>query len=215
MLAAAHGGTHRVSQHTLYGRVLFLQILHNARIGAAAARARHEVIHLAIEVAPDLRAGGLVVGQRVRGVVELPQRDRAGDRRAQKVGLCFRAKHAALSGRVDDLRAKRPHQGLLLLAELCRHHEDHPVAPVQRREGDAQAGIARSGLHDGAAGPDESVPLRLIQHIPANAILHAARRVHQLQLGVQVHTFRQIEVVQLYQRRVADHFLGGLIECHN
>ena len=62
---------------------------------------------------------------------------------------------------------------------------------------------------------DDGACNTVFDHVFADAILHAARRVHQLQLGVQVYPLREVEVVQLHQRRVADHLLGGIIERHD
>ena len=73
MRAAAHGGAYGVGQNTLNAGVLFLQVFHDAGVGAAAARTGDKVVNLPVQVAPDLRTRGLVVGQRVCRVVERPQ----------------------------------------------------------------------------------------------------------------------------------------------
>ena len=90
--------------------------------------------------------------QRIRRVVKLFQRNRAGNGVSQQTSLFFRAQHPLFSRRVDDFRPQRPHENLFLFGKLGRHDENNPIPPIQRSERDSQTGVAGGSFDDRAAG---------------------------------------------------------------
>ena len=50
MLSTAHRRANRISQNALYLRILLLEILHNAGIGAAAASSGNQEVNLSVQI---------------------------------------------------------------------------------------------------------------------------------------------------------------------
>src|SRR5260370_8705814 len=107
-------------------RVLLREEARAAHDRAGGAHARDEMGDPALGVAPDLRAGGLVVHQRVIGIGELVEH-RALALAHHSLGEVARRLHAAFLGRQDDLRAERGHR----LAPLHRWRLWHAPPPAQ------------------------------------------------------------------------------------
>ncbi len=152
-------GEHRafgVGADDLHIRVLRLQVPRDAGDGAAGADAGHEVRDPTRGLPPDLRAGGPFVLRRIRGVRVLVRAERAGRLARQTVGhrvvrVGVVGRHG--SGTHDHVGAVRAQQRDLLLAHLVGHHEDAVVAAPCGDDRETHTGVARRGLHDGAAGP--------------------------------------------------------------
>ncbi len=139
-----------------------LEVPAGARDRAAGADPGDEVRHAAVGVGPDLGARGLVVRRRavrVRVLVRLP---RARDLADQPVGdrvVGVRVVGGHSGRRHDDARAVRAQHVALVLAHLVGADEDAVVPLALRDEREADARVARRGLHDRAArrsSPDAS-----------------------------------------------------------
>ena len=204
MLAAAHGGTHRVGEDAADAGPSRLEVARDAGVGAARARARDEVVDVAVEVVPDLRAGRSIVRLGVGLVLELPEGDGVGNLCQELLGLRGCAEHAIGARRVDDLRTQGAHEGLLLLRELLGDDEDHVVALADGRERDAEPHVARRPLHDRGAGGEKPVLLRLLDHEDARSVLDRAGGVPELELGEEPHVLGRANVVETDERGVAD-----------
>ena len=175
--------------------------------GPARARACDERVDLSVHVAPDLRPRRLVVGARVRRVVELPEDDRAGRRCGDFVRRLLREEHSARARRAHDFRAERPEERNLLAGELVGDHKDDAVAAPQRGERDADAGVAGRALDDGSAFLQGASPLGVVDHGASDAVLHAAARIRKLQLRVELRPLGDVEASDPHQRSVADELL--------
>ena len=185
----------------------FFSLRYDAAEGSARARARDERVDLPVHVAPDLRPRRLVVGARVRRVVELPEDDRAGRRCGDFVRRLLREEHPVGARRAHDFRAERPEERNLLAGELVGDHKDDAVAASQRGERDADAGVAGRALDDGSAFLQGASPLGVVDHGASDAVLHAAARVREFQLRVELRAFGNVETTDPHQRSVADELL--------
>ena len=133
-------------QHLDVG-VALLQEAADAEQGARGAQAGHEVGDLGT-VAPDLRAGPLVVGLRVGRVGVLVEEGPLGMLLGELPGPAHRAVGTLLAGRVDDLGAPDLEQ----LPPLGRHvggqHHLQVVALHLADQGHPDAGVARGRLDE-------------------------------------------------------------------
>ena len=204
VFAAAHGRADGVCQHALDVRVLFLEVLEDSRIRAAATCARHHVIYVSVQVVVNFGTSGFVMGKRVRHVAELPERNGARDLRQELFGLLFGAEHSLFARGVDELRPEGAQERLLFLRELGGHHEYHADAAVECREGDAKAGVACGSFNDGSARLERSICESIIYHVKASAVLHAARGVPEFEFSKQVYAFGEPDMVKLYKRSLPD-----------
>ena len=164
--------------------LLLLEEAGGARNGTAGANAGHDEVDSAFGVRPDLGAGGLVVGLRVRGVHELSCHDGTRGLLAKLLGLGDGALHAVLARRKDDLRAVGRGELAALDGHGLGHDEDHLVAARGCKHGKANAGVARRGLDHGAARLETTVLLGCVEHCAGNAVLDGAAGVGGLVLAV-------------------------------
>ena len=143
-------------------------------------------VELAAGLLPDLGRGDVVVRLRVRHVRVLvgleAARDLLGEPRRDGV---VRLRRVVVDrGRRDhDLGAVRAEHRDLLLAHLVGHDEDAAVALAGRRDGEADAGVARGRLDDRPARLELPLALGLLDHREADPVLHRAARVQVLELG--------------------------------
>ncbi len=182
-LARQDLGLGRLDGDALDGGLLLLQELGRAGDGAAGADARDHKVDGALGVTPDLGAGGLVVGARVRGVHELARDDGARRLGVQLVGLGDGALHALGAGGEHDLRAVGRGELAALHGHGLGHHEDHLVAARGGEHGKANAGVAARGLDHGAAGLEGAVLLGRVEHGLGDAVLYGAAGVGGLVLA--------------------------------
>ena len=134
--------------------------------------------------APDLGAGGLVVGARVVRVgvlVGLPGARLRGEPVADVV-VGVRVLRGDGGRADDDLGAVRLEHVALVLADLVRADEDALVALGLGHHGQADAGVAGGRLDDGAAGLELAGRLRRLDHPGGDPVLHGAARVEVLDL---------------------------------
>ena len=175
--------------------------------GPARARACDERVDLSVHVAPDLRTSRLVVGARIGRIVELPEDDRSWRRGSDLVSRLLREEHSARARRADDFRAKRLEECDLFAGELVRHDKHDAIAASERRERDADAGVAGRALDDSAAFLKDAAPLGVVDHGASDAVLDAAARIRKLQLRVELRALGNVETADPHQRGVADEFL--------
>ena len=124
--------------------------------------------------------------------------------RQEFFGLLFGAEHAFFTRGVDEFCAEGAHERLLFLRELGGHHEYDADAAVERCKSDAEARIACGGFDNGSARFQEALFNRVVHHVKAGAVLHAARGVPKLQFGKQVYAFGESHVRKLYKRSLPD-----------
>ena len=113
--------------------------------------------------------------------------------------------------RDHDLGAVRAEHRDLLLAHLVGHDEDAAVALAGRRDGEADAGVARGRLDDRPAGLELPLALGLLDHREADPVLDRAARVEVLELGEDPGVARRGEPVEPHDRRAADEVEDGRI----
>ncbi|MNQ96002.1 hypothetical protein D3C85_1115900 [compost metagenome] len=133
----------RLQAYHLHRRVLLLEVAGDPHDGARGAHGRDEVSDCPLALAPDLGAGGEVVGIRVGRVVELIEHQplAAGLHGQRQIPRFF---HAVFHQ--HQLGAIGLHGIAPLLAHGARHDEPHSVPPGRRHHGQRYAGIARGGL---------------------------------------------------------------------
>jgi hypothetical protein len=142
----------------------------------------------------------------VRLVSVLVRLERAGDLLGEAVGhavVRLRRLGRHLGGRHDHLGAVGAQQVDLLLRHLVGHHRDHPVAPERGSDGESGARVAAGGLHDRAAGLQQSVALGRVDQRDGGAVLDRAARVERLDLRNELRPQVLAEPRQPYERRLA------------
>ena len=182
-------------------------------MSAAGADARHEDVHAAVGVVPDLRAGGLDVGLGVGGVHELAGDEGVGNLFCQLVGLGDGTLHALGALAQHQLCAVSLHQLAALDAHGLRHDDDDAVTLGGSYGGQTDAGVAGGGLNDDGTGLEFAGGLGVVDHLLGDTVLDGTGRVEIFQLGqnggLQVLLF--LDVGQLQQRSVADQLICGRV----
>ena len=166
----------------------------------------------ALCVAPDFRAGALIVRQGIVGVGELVEDDPPAFV-AHPVGGVDRRFHAAGLRCQHDFRAKGVHDLAPLHAHMFRHHQHHFVAAHRRRHRQGDAGIAAGCLDQGVARFDLAARFRPPDHEQRRPILDRASRVVAFQFDQHDVAGIAWQSFQLNQRRIADKFLDALKHC--
>ena len=212
--SVSSGGRRRLHAHDADIRALLLEEAARTGQGAAGADARHEHVHLAFGILPDLGAGGAVMGAGVGRVFKLAQHQRAGDLPRQRFRPVHGALHAGRAGRQNDLCAVGRQQLAALHAHGLGHDEHGAVASGRRHGGQADAGVARGGLDNGRAGLKNAPLLRVEDHAQGDAVLGAAGGFCRSSLArsraERPRFFRVI--LQSHQRRAADELRHILID---
>eukprot|EP00315_Gephyrocapsa_oceanica_P036454 CAMPEP_0185440860 /NCGR_PEP_ID=MMETSP1365-20130426/40999_1 /TAXON_ID=38817 /ORGANISM="Gephyrocapsa oceanica, Strain RCC1303" /LENGTH=427 /DNA_ID=CAMNT_0028046285 /DNA_START=180 /DNA_END=1464 /DNA_ORIENTATION=- len=192
----------RADQHTRLGGLdaddaarglLRLEVLARPVERASRPRARHEAVHLAVGLLPDLRAGASQVRERVVFRVELRGGpvvrvllDELGrvpnqvlDRLREVVLHHRREVHVAPKLAYEDVA--------LVHAWDLRHHDDALVALGGRHHRQPDAGVARRGLDNGGTRRvDIAALLRLFDHRECDPVLDRAARVLHLELEIHL-----------------------------
>ena len=181
--AGEDGGLSRLHRHHADGGVLLLQIAARASDGAAGTHSRHQHVHAAVGVPPQLGTGGLVVGPGVGGVVELVGHPRAWGALQQLLRPLNGAAHTPGPFGEHQLRPQSGQQAAPLLTHGLRHGEHHPVAPLAADVGQGHAGVAAGGLHNHRAGLEQAPLLGVQNHVKACPVLGGGQGVKALQLG--------------------------------
>ena len=84
----------------------------------------------------------------------------------------------ALFGRCkNQLGAKRSDDLFPLLAHIFRHDYNNAVAFLDAGQGQANAGVARGGLHYGHPGLQSASFLRLLDHVEGYPVFYATARI--------------------------------------
>ena len=198
-------------------RVPFLQVVSHSADGPAGAHPAHEVGDLAIRVPPDLRSGRLIMGSRIRLVGILIRQDRVRGLamnafRDPVVGLRMVRRHGRR--RHDDASSQGLQEIDFLSAHLVRHREHRPVPLDRRDHGKAQPGVPARRLDDRSTGPQGPLRLRVLDHLLADAVLHAPSGIHHLELRQDetLHTVHDLR--QLDEGRVPDGLQNARIVPH-
>ncbi|MNE05037.1 hypothetical protein D3C80_975890 [compost metagenome] len=168
----------------------------------------------ALGLAPDLRAGALVVGQRVVQVAELVEH-LAAPFALHLQRHVTSALHTLGLAHQHQLGAVGAHRRLALGAHVVRHDQDHAVTLDRRGHGQGDAGVAGGGLDQRIAGADVAAQFGVADHRQRRPILHRAGRIVALQLDQQgVGGFAR-QALQAHQRGVADAVgNGGKLHGH-
>ena len=195
----------------------FLEVAPNAADGAARARTRDEVRHLATSLLPDLRARGLVVRARVVGVGVLIGLPRTGDLASEAVAhRVVGARIFGIDGRgaLDHLGTVGAQDVLLVLGDLVRADEDTAVAALLGDDRQAYAGVAARRLDDRAARADEAIALGRLDHPRGNAVLHRTARIEVFHLGVNRTGDALGHAIEPHERGIADEIHDGVDDAH-
>ena len=195
-----------VGQHALHLGVLLLEIERHPRIGAAGARGRHPGIHLAGGLPPDLRAGAVEVGPAVGQVVELVGPHGPGD----FGGDAARQPHVVVGVAVGNgghrahLSPEAAQQANLLRRLGIGNHDQGLVAPGIAEVSQANACVAGSALHHGAAGLQQALLLRFQKNSQGRPVLDRAPGVHEFRLAEDFATRELTKAMQPDQGRLAN-----------
>ena len=107
--------------------------------------------HTLIRLLPQLRAGGLIVAQRIIGIVELIQHPAlaACRHRLRQIARPF---HSLLTRHQYQLCAIGTHRILPLLTHVVRHQQAHTIAFHRGDHRQRNAGVATGGFDQLIAG---------------------------------------------------------------
>src|SRR5207248_11354707 len=148
--------------------------------GAAGADAGDEVGDRAVGLRPDLRAGGVVVRQRVVDVGVLVGLPAAGPLGRQPVGdvvVGLRMFRRNRGRTYDDLGAVRLQHVDLVERDLVGADEHAAIAALLRDDREADARVAAGRFDDRAAGLELARRLRRVDHPLGDAVLHGTAGV--------------------------------------
>ena len=150
---------------------------------AAGAHAADKAVHLAAHLFPHFNGCGVVVVARIGLIVKLQRSERPGDCLAGFARSPDRAAHSFVLWRAHHLGSEAAHENALLFREALGHKQLYPVAPIDADQCEANAGIARGGLKNCAAGFEQPALFRIQNHTQRGAVLHAAAGIEKLKLG--------------------------------
>jgi len=122
----------------------------------------------------------------VGGVLKLLRHPGAGGLRHQLFGAGNRAVHAFFARCQLELRAVGQHQPAPLNAHAVGHDQHQRVTLDSCDHGQADAGIARGRLDDGATGLQRAGLFCRFDHAQGNAVLDGAARVAALGFDVDM-----------------------------
>ncbi len=196
----------RVGADHADGGVPLLEVAADAGDGAACADARDEVGEVTAGLAPDLRAGALVVGPGVHRVEVLVRLERVGYLARQAVGdgvVALGRVALDRGGRGHHLGAVGAKDRRLLRGDLVGHDEDAPVALDGGGHRQTDPGVAGGWLDDRAARLEPPLALGLLDHADADPVLDRTARVEHLQLRRDRRADAVGHGVEPHQRRVA------------
>ena len=206
-----------VGSHHPHVGVLRLEVIADARYGAARAHAAHQHVYLALELPPDFGAGGLEVGARVHGVEVLVGLEGPRDVAGQAVGhvvvaLLALAGHGG--GGRDHLGSVGFEERNLLLRDFVGHDEHALVAHDGRRNRQPGARVAGRRLDEGAPLLEQALLLGVLDHGDAYAVLHRVAGVEHLQLGEQGGLEAPVQPGQAHYGRVAYRIEYAIVDFH-
>ena len=163
-----------------------------------------------IGVRPDLLGRGAGVDGRVGRVLELLGHEEVALTLGDLLGLGDGPTHAVGTRGEDQLGAVAPQQHPSLLAHGLRHGEDAPVATGGAHHGQGDAGVATGRLDHGRARSEQPGFLGGIDHGHGDPVLHAARRVEELEFGHDRCPGVVPDVAETHERGPADQ-LGDVV----
>ncbi len=182
----------RFDCHDLDRRVLLLEEPAHAGDGPAGAEPGEEVADPPLGLLPDLRAGRLVVGPDVVGVLVLVGhgiaaallggRQRAGQGDGSVLGVVHRTE---IVGGLPHLGAQHPQHHLLLLRHSVGDGDRQPGPLQQGESGEGDGGVPRRGFHQFAPGQLTPRP-HPGQQVGGGPVLDGAVRIEPLELQVQL-----------------------------
>ena len=138
-----------------------------------------------LHLLPDLGAGGALVRERIRGIAELVDIERARDLRGESLRHVLIIIGMALGdvgARHANLGAQRLEMQYFFCRHLVRDDQQHAIAFGARDQGESEAGVACSRLDHGPAGFESTVLLGGSDHRQGDAVLDRAPWVLVLEL---------------------------------
>ena len=168
----------------------------------ASADARDDRVHPVREVGGDLLGGGADVDVDVSRVLELLRDPGARRLRLQLLGPGDGALHALLARGQVEAGAVGLHQVAAFDRHAFRHDQDQLVALHRGHHGQADAGVARGRLNDGATGLQVAIRFGSLDHGQRDAVLDGAAGVRAFGLDPNVGVGEQVGHPDV--RRAAD-----------
>eukprot|EP00906_Rhabdomonas_costata_P011343 RCo016111 len=157
--------------------------LRHAGDGSARADATHEDVCITTGRLPDLRSRRQLMDPGIGRVLELHRHEvLSGVRRHNLLGLRDRPLHPLRSLRQHQVRPEGLHDLPALNGHTLWDGQDALVTPSRGDEGQGDAGVARSWLHDSDPGPQKSTLLGVPHEGSAKSALHGVGRVPALHL---------------------------------
>ena len=178
--------------------------------GPPGAHARHQDVDPAVGVGPDLLGRGAHVDLGIGGVLELLGHVEVTVALDDLLGLGDGAPHAVGPGGEHQLGPVAAQQHPALLAHGLGHGEDALVAAGGAHHGEGDAGVTAGGLDHGGAGPQQTRLLGGVDHRHGDAVLDAAGRIEELELGGDPGTRTVGHVAQPDEGRATDQ-LGDVV----
>ena len=195
-----------------------LKVLTHAGDGAAGADTCHKDIYLPVGILPDFGAGGDPVDGGIGGVHKLAGNEAVRNFLCQLLSLGDGTLHTLGTFRQYQLRAVGLHELAALHAHGFGHDDDDAIAPGGGDGSQTDAGVAGGGFNDDAAGLQQTLLLRVVDHSLGDAVFHGACGVEVFQLGKDLRFQTQflLNVYQLQQGSLSDQLIGGCINLtHN
>eukprot|EP00906_Rhabdomonas_costata_P011341 RCo016105 len=157
--------------------------LRHAGDGSARADATHEDVCITTGRLPDLRSRRQLMDPGIGRVLELHRHEvLSGVRRHNLLGLRDRPLHPLRSLRQHQVRPEGLHDLPALNGHTLWDGQDALVTPSRGDEGQGDAGVARSGLHDGHPGFQHAAVLGVPHQPGTQPALHGVCRVAALDL---------------------------------
>ena len=129
---------------------------------------------------------GLVVIVGIGKVLELSGHKRGGIAGHQFLRPADGSLHALGVGSADHLGAQGPHDDHFFLRKILRHKQPHFVAAIHANQRQANAGVPRGCLDNGATGDQLPLPLGAPDDPDSGPVFHAAARIQVLQFRKHV-----------------------------
>jgi len=119
-----------------------------------------------------------------------------------------------LGGHLDQRGAGQPQRLFLLFALRLGDDDDGAVAARRGDQSQADAGIARRGFDDEAAGPEIAALFRGKDHLARRPVLDRLAGIHEFGLAVDGAAGAFGRLAQVDQRRIADDIDNGGFQGH-
>ena len=101
---------------------------------------------------------------------------------------------------------KAAHQDALLLGKAFGNEKNHPIAAIHAYQRQADAGVARRRLQNRRTRLEQAAPFGIENHSQRGAVLDAAARIQEFELGIDRRRLRADHPAKMQHRSLAHQF---------